>query len=266
LEWLPRLVAWIGQARYLYGAWPVTGLILAFSLLPGVLAVRQNRARRAQRLSYAQRVDLLLLAYVLCYLSLHVFVTFQPWDRYLLPILPLVAILAARGLIAAYRKLSPEGKRLDLRLPLTIGTTTLLAWGAWMGVSGRLPVGSDHGAFENLEKVISFAQARPSDALIYQHSLGWYFDFYLFDAPQERPWWDNSWKLAELASRAANASADREQWLVLTEWEDPIVEGIPAALAGWGLTLREEQVVYRRDQTPAFTIYRIVGSKERSYP
>jgi hypothetical protein len=151
-----------------------------------------------------------------------------------------------------------------------------------MGVSGRLPVGSDHGAFDNLDRVVAFVRSRPANALVYHHSLGWYFDFYLFDAPQERPWWENGWKLADLANRVARDDsanpanpakgvglrgaglrgaglrAQREQWLVLTGSEDPSTEGIPLALAGWGLVLREEQSINRRDRTRAFTIYQIV--------
>jgi 4-amino-4-deoxy-L-arabinose transferase-like glycosyltransferase len=265
-EWLPRLAAWLRQTGYLYGAGYVTALILALGLVPGVQAVRQHWMNKRDRLSFAQRVDILLLAYVLGYMALHVLVTFQPWDRYLLPVLPLIAIMAARGLTAVRRRLAAAGKKTDAKLPLALGAAALLAWSSWLGVSGRLPVGSDHGAFDNLDKVIAFVRGRPSDALIYQHSLGWYFDFYLFDDPQERPWWDNSWKLAELASRGAKDSPQREQWLVLTGWEDPIGEGIPAVLAGWGLSLREEQAIYRKDQTRAFTVYRIIKTGERTAP
>ena len=209
-------------------------------------------------------MDLLLSAFVLGYLAIHLLVTFQTWDRYLLPILPLIAILAARGLAVAHEWLAQDPRRARARLPLAIASAALLVWGSWLGVSGRLPVGSDHGAFDNLDKVVAFVRGRPPDALVYQHSLGWYFDFYLFDAPQKRPWWEDSWNLADLANQSARSGADREQWLVLTGWEDPIQEGIPAALAAWGLALREEQAIYRRDQTLAFMVYRIVETGERT--
>jgi 4-amino-4-deoxy-L-arabinose transferase-like glycosyltransferase len=265
-EWLPRLAAWARQIGYLYGASYATALVLALGLLPGALAMRHRWLKRRGRLGFAQRIDLTLLTYILGYLALHILVTFQAWDRYLLPILPLVAILAARGLLAVQQWLGQGRKRAEAQLPLAIGVAVLLAWGSWTGLSGRLPVGSDHGAFDSLDKVVEFVRGRPSDALVYHHSLGWYFDFYLFDAPQKRPWWENSWKLADLASRVASDDDRREQWLVLTGWEDPVAEGIPAALGGWGLTLREEQAIYRRDRTRAFTVYRIVASRERAAP
>jgi 4-amino-4-deoxy-L-arabinose transferase-like glycosyltransferase len=264
--WLSRLAAWASQGSYLYGARYATALILAVGLLPGVLAMRQRWAKNGEPLDFGQRIDLLLLAYLAGYLALHVLVTFQPWDRYLLPVLPLTTILAARGLLTVWRGLGHGRWRAAAQLPVVLGLAGLLAWGSWMGVSGRLPVGSDHGAYDNLDRVVAFVRSRPSNALVYHHSLGWYFDFYLFDAPQERSWWENGWKLADLANRVvhddpangAGLRARREQWLVLAGWEDPAAEGISLALGGWGLVLREEQSIYRRDRTRAFTVYQIV--------
>jgi 4-amino-4-deoxy-L-arabinose transferase-like glycosyltransferase len=266
-EWFPRLTAWVRPTGYLYGTGFATALILLLGLLPGVLALRQHLRKPRCRLDFVQQIDLILLTYVMGYLVLHVLVTFQPWDRYLLPILPLVAILAARGLLAVWQWLENAGGSVAAaQIPMAIGMACLLGWGSWTGASGRLPVGSDHGAFDNLGKVIAFVRGRPSDALIYQHSLGWYFDFYLSDAPQENLWWDSSWKLAELASRNARSNERREQWLVLTGSEEVNAEGILAALSAWGLTLREEQAIHRRDQTLAFMVYRIVEGTEHAVP
>jgi hypothetical protein len=239
---------------------PATLLVAAFGLLPGILALRQAWARRRQvRLNLASCVDLMLSAYAAGYLALHVLATFQPWDRYLLPLIPLIAILAARGLVEVWERSGRLPRRATGRHPLMLGLALLLAWASWTGVSGRLPVGSDHGAFDNLDKVVALVRSRPASALVYHHSLGWYFDFYLFDAPQQRPWWENSWQLADLASRTAHLEPGREQWLVLTGWEDPVGEGIPAALANWGLALREEESIYRHDRTRAFTVCQIIA-------
>ena len=58
----------------------------------------------------ADRIDLLVAVYVAGYMALHLFVTFQPWDRYLLPLVPLVALLAARGLFLALAWLPRPGR------------------------------------------------------------------------------------------------------------------------------------------------------------
>ena len=33
---------------------------------------------------------------------------------------------------------------------------------------------------------------QPADAVIYDRWLGWHYDYYLFDAPQERRWWGSA--------------------------------------------------------------------------
>jgi 4-amino-4-deoxy-L-arabinose transferase-like glycosyltransferase len=265
-EWFSRLPAWAQQTAYLYGTGYATALILALGLLPGIQAIRQLRAKPQARLHRTQRIDLVLLAYVLGYLALHVLVTFQPWDRYLLPVLPLIAILGASGMLVAWQRLGCMRWRSAVKPLAAVSVACLLGWASWMGAAGRLPVGSDHGAFDNLDRIVAFTRSRPANARIYHHSLGWYFDFYLFDAPQEHPWWENGWKLADLASRIAHDDPRREQWLVLTGWEDPVADRISPALANWGLALREEQAVYRRDQTRAFTVYEIVATRGRAKP
>jgi 4-amino-4-deoxy-L-arabinose transferase-like glycosyltransferase len=266
-DWIRRSFEWVHQAGYFFGVAPITGIVFAAGLLPGARALRQvlRRPRQAP-LGVPERLDLLFPIYVVGYLALHVFATFQAWDRYLLPMVPLIAILAARGLVIAWGFLTNAPRLATARLPLGLGLACLLTWMSWTGVAGRLPVGSDHGAFDGLDRVVAFVRSRPPNTLIYHHSLGWYFDFYLFDAPQERPWWENSWKLADLARRTAGTPAIREQWLVLTGWEDPEAEGIPEALASWGLALDQGHSFYRRDGTLSFSIYRIDASRERLLP
>ena len=115
----------------------------------------------------------MLLAYVLGYLALHVLVTFQPWDRYLLPVLPLIAILggarnARRVAGAGAHALAISGAK-----PLAaVSAAVLLAWGSWMGVAGRLPVGSDHGAFDNLDRSRR-VRAQPSRRCLDLPPLAW---------------------------------------------------------------------------------------------
>ena len=50
---------------------------------------------------------------------------------------------------------------------------------------------------------------------------------------------------------------------MLTGSEEANAEEILAALSGWGLTLREEQAIRRRDQTIAFTVYCILPANPR---
>lgn len=133
----------------------------------------------------------------------------------------------------------------------------LLAWVAWLGTTARLPVGSDHGAYAGLERIAGFLRGQPDDAIIYDRWLGWHFDFYLFDAPQERRWWSSPWKLADDAGRTRAESPGRLQWVILPGWRDEAAAGVRLALAGRRLALIETWRVYRGDGSRAFTLYRI---------
>ena len=90
-----------------------------------------------------------------------------------------------------------------------------VAWGAMSGAMGRLPVGSDHGGYAGVQALaMELRELPPGDALYYR-SLGWHYDYYLFDASLERRWWGSAWKLAADAGQSAREEPDRGQWVVL---------------------------------------------------
>ena len=204
----------------------------------------------------AERVDVVLAVYTAGYLVLHLAATFQPWDRYLLPILPWICVLAARALVLGWKGL---GGRSGHRRTLCAGTLLVLVpallYASWLGAAGRLPVGSDHGAYAGLDQVIATLRKKPADAIIYDRWLGWHYDFYLFDAPQERRWWGSGWKLAGDAADTARIEPARAQWVVLPDWEKSAAEELHLPLASRGLALVEIDRIYRRDNTRSFTVY-----------
>ncbi len=270
-EWPARLGHWAEQVGYWFGHPIITALVIALA------AVAVHSARKArvsppsqQRIAtdkrmgsehdagpsvYAVRTEgspssvatLLFAAYVLGYFALHVLVTFQPWDRYLLPLLPLVCLLAARGLAALHTQV--RGPMLALAL------TAVLTGAAALGVTGRLPVGSDHGAYAGLPQVIAQLRSQPTDAIIYQHALGWHFDYYLFDAPQEHRWFGSGWQLADVAARMARQG--RPQWLVLPAFEQEWADAARLPLAARGLALTEAERIHRSDGSVSFVLYRV---------
>ena len=206
----------------------------------------------------ATRVDVILAVYIAGYLALHFAATFQPWDRYLLPILPWVCVLAARGLVLGWEGLGGRWKHQQrLRAGAALVLVPALLYASWLGAAGRLPVGSDHGAYAGLDQAIDTLRKEPADAVIYDRWLGWHFDFYLFDAPQERRWWGSGWKLAGDAADTARTEPERAQWVVLPDWERSAVEDLHLPLASRGLTLVEIRRIYRPDNTRSFTLYRI---------
>ncbi len=275
-EWLPRLGQWAEQTGYWFGHPIITALIIALA------AVAVHSARKArlcppsqQRIATDKRMGsehdghssvypartegspssvatLLLAAYALGYFAVHVLITFQPWDRYLLPLLPLVCLLAARGLAELLTRVRGPAPALALAAVLTAA--------AALGVAGRLPVGSDHGAYTGLPQVVAELRSQPADTIIYQHALGWHFDYYLFGAPQEHRWFGSGWQLADVAARMARQG--RPQWLVLPAFEQEWADAARLPLAARGLALAEAERIHRSDGSVSFVLYRVMPVQE----
>ena len=217
--------------------------------------------------SLAPRVDVVLAVYTAGYLALHFAATFQPWDRYLLPVLPWICVLAARGLVLGWEELSGRsGLQRTLRAGALLVLVPALLYASWLGAAGRLPAGSDHGAYTGLDQAIATLRNQPADAVIYDRWLGWHYDFYLFDAPQERRWWGSGWKLADDAAHTAWSEPERGQWVVLPDWERSAVEDLHLPLASRGLALVEVRRIYRPDNTRSFTLYRIAPLRAEVAP
>jgi hypothetical protein len=217
--------------------------------------------------SLATRVDVILAVYTAGYLALHFAATFQPWDRYLLPILPWICVLAARGLVLGWEGLGGRsGLQRTLRAGALLVLVPTLLYSAWLGAAGHLPAGSNHGAYAGLDQAIATLRQQPAEAIIYDRWLGWHYDFYLFDAPQERRWWGSGWKLADDAAHTAQAEPKRGQWVVLPDWERSAAEDLHLPMASRGLALLEVRRIYRPDNTRSFTLYRIAPLRAEVTP
>ena len=92
--WGERLVSWIGWARYLVGS-PLLYVLLAIGgaalLVYGWMGMPRERQTR---------LDTALAGYGLAYVLFHTVVEFSVWDRYLLPLVPVVSLILGR--IAAH--------------------------------------------------------------------------------------------------------------------------------------------------------------------
>ncbi len=186
---------------------------------------------------------ILVATYVLAYLAVHFFLTFQPWDRYLLPLVPLLAVLAAQGALGAsgwlHAHLRASGPAGGLAAG---GLAALLLWGAMLGATGALPVGSDYGAFAGVDQVVATLRSLPWSAVVYERSLGWHLDFYMFDSPPPHIWWDQPATLADDAEYGVTMMPQRQQWLVLaTSLDEQAGQQAAHALAARGLMLVERR-------------------------
>ncbi|RIK44736.1 MAG: hypothetical protein DCC55_01305 [Chloroflexi bacterium] len=211
-EWPERLAAWAPLVWHLTASWPVWGVLLCG--LGGVLIhTKQLRVHDQVTSSASQKVPIslgILAAWSLGFLVLHAVTTVQPWDRYLLPLAPVVA-LGVAGAVARYASRLASGYGALLFVLLLL----LLAPPAIQAANGELPIGGDHGAYDGLTSALAWLrQTAPDDVVLYHRTMGWHYRFYLYDEVEtgryELRWFPSA---IYLADNAAKTPHRRNLWV-----------------------------------------------------
>lgn len=242
-----RLAQWGELLGYGLG-WPLW-LALGLLILGAMVSRRGPTAAARAGLHWFDR---LLLFFSAGYLLLHVATNLAPWDRYLLPLLPLLTLLLARAAFRAWDATArPFGRPGWARTATATGLVLGLVYAACTASLARLPLG-DGGAYDGVEQAaVHLRSAEPPGAVLYHHWLGWHYNFYLYDAPLELRWWQAP---AELARKAA-ASADQRQLIAFPAGREDA--SARAALAAAGLALSPVLVARDAAGAPSVTLYRI---------
>lgn len=252
-QWLPRLAEWGPLLWHLTASWPLWVLLavgwglwtIRSAPRPGQLAIR----------------PLLLALFAGFFIGLHVASSVQIWDRYLLPLAPLVALLGgyslSRLLAAPVLAVAPArltGTALALLLALLLTPPALSA------SRGGYPLGGDHGDYSGLPRALAWLSANaPADAVLYHRALGWHYRFYLFDSEFSRTDWPkkDSTRLelrwfphpVYLADNAAKIP-HRRKFLIEPNW---------APVTGAAQRLAARQVDWQpRLRAGNFTVYELV--------
>jgi hypothetical protein len=275
-----RLRGWIGLVRYLFVSPVVSGVLLVGS----VLLVRRTIINR--RYVRGPIADLLLVSFVLIYFLLHWLWAFPIWDRYLLPLVPVLAVLLGRilSLLVTCLPLAVHNSQFTTRSPLFVirhwsldighwsldighwsldighwsfvichlSLVFLLIFPAWNAAHSRYPVGGDHGAYDGVDEVAAFLRDLPEGTVVYQHWLGWHYDVYLFDAPVYLAYWPTP---AWLAQDVQVFGARESRYIAFPSWESSA--RVEWALAGVGYQLAPVLTTTRRDGTHSFTVYHV---------
>ena len=109
----------------------------------------------------------------MAFLVLHTVTTIPAWDRYLLPLAAVFALLV--GWLVS-RVLT--GKMVWVILLLW---SLLLLPPAVQAATGQLPIGGDHGAYSGLSEALAWVQQVPGQRVLYQRNLSWQTNFYLYN-------------------------------------------------------------------------------------
>jgi 4-amino-4-deoxy-L-arabinose transferase-like glycosyltransferase len=247
----PRLQGWAHLGGYIFSEpW------LAVLVLAGAGALLSYDLTKLRR-TWAALADVLLISFACFYLFLCWLVAFPLWDRYLLPLVPVAALLMGRIVAVLHRQWCHRKRvrRQQSRILVAAFLSAVLAVLAISGLSaanGRVPVGGDHGAYDGLQEVADYLRGLPPGTVLYDRWLSWHYDFYLYDALLYRAGFPSpEW----LAADAAVFLDGRPRYLVLPNWESPV--RLQRALAAENLTMSPVLVTHRRDGVTSFVVYEI---------
>jgi hypothetical protein len=167
-EVIPRLETWLKWLGYFFPH-PFMGV-------GGIALVIFYGLQSARKSDHPDFISWSMAGFILVYLVIHWLVAFNLYDRYLLPLLPLAAILTG----IAICHICPHWIRMVIvGLILLVGIPS-----AWNAVQGKSPVASDaveHSGIDTLAEVMNRDFA---GEIFYEHWLGWELRYYLTADPQ----------------------------------------------------------------------------------
>jgi 4-amino-4-deoxy-L-arabinose transferase-like glycosyltransferase len=247
-----RALALLSWGRYVGGTALVSGA-LAVILLVFVLFEWDNAKHGLPGAPAA----LLLAGFLVAYAAVHWLVAFPILDRYLLPVVPLGALLVGRGVVEAARRLRNQ---FSAALPWFEGAAALFLFGmlampALSAVKNAYPVGGDHGAFDGIDQIADELGGFPEGTVVYYQSLGWSLHYYLFDAPVYLAPIDGPGALRSDLTTFGHSGGDR-RYLVLASWDSD--KEILGAVEEAGFCARLETVTANRYGQRSFALYQIL--------
>lgn len=244
-ELWPRWWAWLDLLQYFSGTPILNGLLIAG--LP-VLLIFNRR-------SLAGLYDYVLAGFALTFLMGYWLLAFNVWDRYLVILGPIVALLGGRLFersVAVLRQIRPLPSR-AIAPVLFAAVAVCLTPPALVSAGSGYPIGGDHGAYEGIDQIAQSLQKVPPGSVLYDHWLSWELGFYLFDGPAYVAWMPGPSTLTDdlkAFGRRSNRYIVSPQWESFSEMQTAIEEA--------GFETKVLQQTYRRDGSLSFTLYEIV--------
>lgn len=220
-ELIPRAKGWLAWAWYLLplAAWGVL-------LLAGCYHVFKHQktpplsplpVHREGKKAFLPIIGVAL--YIVAYALLHWLVKFNVYDRYLLPLVPLVAVIMGVAMASLPRRIviMCAGIILITGIPL-----------AWAAVQGHTPIASDGGRHQGIDGLAAVMNEQYAGEVFYEHWLGWELRYYLGAEPQViHLWFADPMELVAYAQEEFAEFPGVTRYFVGTkdeaaQWIDPI--------------------------------------------
>ena len=157
-EVIPRAAYWLGIV------WAACPLAIAAWVVPLLRPLRT--------------LDRIIAGYAVAVIGVYWLVAFNTYDRYLLPLVPLLLLMSARLVVALYDYLA---RRWRDRVAL-LASAAFVVW-----MLAPLPVTNASQA--GIDDFARDLNALPAGTIIYEHWLGWELGWYLGSAPNVRLVW-----------------------------------------------------------------------------
>jgi 4-amino-4-deoxy-L-arabinose transferase-like glycosyltransferase len=252
-EILPRLSSWIGQWQMVYGSSILLGL---FAL--SILVLSLNALVKRTKTSIA---DLLLISYFFVYFILHWLIAVPVWDRYLLPLMPLAAILLARGLkvmwnwidewLATYWEEKSRYVFWMVMIPLILAILFFIQVPiANAARFGQWPIGGQRTADQGAWQIAEFLADEPYGTVLYDHWYSWQWRYHLFDKGVYVSWFPHPTALAEDLGVFGDTVGVR--YIVLPDGAGALP--VQRAIHDAGFKIEEE---FRTDNQPGMILFRV---------
>jgi hypothetical protein len=248
---VPRFEGWLRQLQYLTGSNVLNAVLVVGVPILLVYGLHKRRVRPGWALDWA------LAAFFVYFVALHAVFSFSIWDRYMLGLAPVAAVLLARvvllphdALLEAQRR--PMWSRLAYLVALVVLLAAVLVPPTQVALRYGFPVGGDHGAFQGIDSVANYFRANaPPGSIVFHKWLGWHYSFYMFDLPLDYYYYPDHEFVLETSRRLPNL----EKYIVFPSWTSEAELRTVLNNGGWELS--ELYRTYRPDGTLSFTIYRI---------
>jgi hypothetical protein len=246
----PRLTGWLNLLPYFFG------LLVGLLGLIGLPFLLYRDVKRDVRTRSAW-IDLWLLTYTIGFFAFHWFIAFPVWDRYLLILVPITALLLGRSLhlvILASCQFVATLTRLSVSPSLLLSILLIFTLPFSLAAAeSNYPIGSDHGANDGIEQIAGYLKALPPGTVVYDHWLAWPLGYYLGNGFVYLAYFDTPAALADDLRVFAHGD-DRYVIFPAREAPDKVID----AIAQVGYTLTPVFATQNRFGQTSFTIYQIV--------
>jgi 4-amino-4-deoxy-L-arabinose transferase-like glycosyltransferase len=172
---------------------PVLGfaLLLAFPVFLALLIYDRD---------WPTAYDQLLLLFIIAYIEIHWFLNISIWDRYLLPLVPLVALLfgqfGTRVISFVGPTLGAASRVEKLRIVSLLFLVILLIPPALAARHGAFPLGGLRSADEGAAQIAVSLSDAPPGTVLYDHWYSWQWRYHFFDTSVYVSWFADPAALA----------------------------------------------------------------------